>query len=642
MKRLAFEKTFGCLLFGVVSLIFTAADVHGQYYDGQSSQQSGVNKLPLNQLPPIVSSGQATAAGKTKGLFIPSNVGSLPPIVSPPQYKAPFVYGQSNKTVRPPTPSFSPPQTSTPSLGQQSGLPPIVQGNPLQKRQSTLQQAFPQSSITRPSTLPTRSQAGVQIYPNAQPSTQSQAPPSPRYNPLQPSKTPAFGVSGTQGSGSRNAAPLIQGPSNVTSPFSSPITNQVNPIPSSPEFSSSLSPVDLPTVPDIEFDNSGGSGSRSFDGSGSRSFDGSGSRNFGSAVSAPPAARGFPQSSPGTNNFFQQTNSGPTSSPASGVNTGCSSCGPGGCYDPAQVQSQNGCCGSVVNAGYYLFADALFWTRGDGDVQLSNSFGLSDFNFVGGYRFTLGFRENATQGTELTIFGTGELDESETATSAAGTLNALFTPMDAIAAGGFFNATSQTQEKSSQLFSAEYNRINWGWDVLKTFVGVRYIYFDDSFSLFSSDGTAAGNGFLTQDSVNNLFGIHGGGELFYDVGFRTSASLTAKFGGYVNAANVDTNVFNAGAQVLNQETDDGAIASTIEIGAMSHFQLSPQSRFRLGYDIFLLWGAFTVENNIPRDTFASSFQTSFATLDSSTGTNLNTSNEPVFLHGLSFGFEIFR
>ena len=214
--------------------------------------------------------------------------------------------------------------------------------------------------------------------------------------------------------------------------------------------------------------------------------------------------------------------------------------------------------------------------------------------------------------------------------------------MDAIAAGGFFNATSQTQEKSSQLFSAEYNRINWGWDVLKTFVGVRYIYFDDSFSLFSSDGTAAGNGFLTQDSVNNLFGIHGGGELFYDVGFRTSASLTAKFGGYVNAANVDTNVFNAGAQVLNQETDDGAIASTIEIGAMSHFQLSPQSRFRLGYDIFLLWGAFTVENNIPRDTFASSFQTSFATLDSSTGTNLNTSNEPVFLHGLSFGFEIFR
>lgn len=601
-----------------MTLILNAADLHGQYYDGQTSQQSGINKLPLNQLPPIVSSDQvgAGAAGKSKGLFIPPNVGNLPPIVSPPQYKAPFVYGQSNNNRTQPqaTPSFSPP-ANNPSNGVGSGLPPIIQSNSAGQRSP-----LPAGTPSRPAGLPTRSTAGVPIYPNSGSSFPPPVPQRPASSQLLPAKTSGFGLSTNQGSDSRNV-PSIQAPTDLGNPFGTPSAPQARSVPFPPEFSNSLSPVDQPSIPSLELDNAGGSVVDS--------------PIINNSIPATAATRGFPvpQNAPGTNNYFEQPAQA-QHTPSNGVNTGCSSCGPGGCYDPAQVQSQNSCCGSVVNAGYYGFADALFWTRGDGDVQLSNSFGLTDFNFVGGYRFTLGYRENATRGRELTIFGTGELDESEFATSPAGNLNALFT--STIAAAGFFNAVSQTQEKSSQLFSAEYNRINWGWDVLKTFAGIRYIYFDDSFSLFSTNGGGT-NAFFAQDSVNNLFGVHGGGELFYDVGFRTSASLTAKFGGYVNAANVDTNVFNAGTQVLSQETDEGAIASTIEIGAMSHFQLSPQSRFRLGYDLFLLWGAFTVENNIPRDTF-----TGTPVLNAATGTNLNTNNEPVFLHGISFGFEVFR
>ena len=114
-----------------------------------------------------------------------------------------------------------------------------------------------------------------------------------------------------------------------------------------------------------------------------------------------------------------------------------------------------------------LFADALFWTRADGDVQLSTFFGLNDFNFVGGARVTLGYRENATQGRELTYFGTGQLDESETLTSAGG-LQPIFGTVGGLSVPtGFLNANLHTQTKESQLHSLEYNRIKWGWDLLK-------------------------------------------------------------------------------------------------------------------------------------------------------------------------------
>ena len=616
MKRLAFEKTCGYLLIGALTLFASADIVNGQYYEGQGA--GAQSKLPLNQLPPIVSSAQATGNKASKGLFIPSNVGNLPPIVAPPQYKAPFVYGQSKPQSQAPAPQVrqTAPVISQPNTAPSgSVLPPIVSGSSASQAPPTIrptQPSFQQPFVQAPP-VPQRSSAGVPIYQRSPATQQQTAGPS---NP--------FGQSSFQGSGSRSV-PLIQAPAESASPF-----------PPSPSLGSqdfSLSPGDLPAVPEVELDAPGTSVIES-------------PTISGTPLAPPPS--NFPSVNsgvPGTNNFFEQPlPSQPAQhSQAGGVNTGCSSCGPGGCYDPAQVQTQNGCCGSVVNAGYYLFADALFWTRTDGDVQLSSSFGLTDFNFVGGYRFTLGYRQNATEGQELTFFGTGDLDEEETATSAAGNLTSLFAVAGGIPAAGFFNAVSQTQTKETQLQSLEYNRIKWGWDVLKTFVGVRYIYFDDSYSLFSTN-TGGTNGLFVMDSTNNLFGIHGGTELFYDVGYRTSASLTTKVGGYVNSADFDTNVFNAGAQVLSQETQEGSFASTFELGFLSHLQLSPRSRFRLGYDLFLLWGAFTIENNVPRQEFANGFPIPGGgpSLNPATGTNLNTNNEPVLFHGLSFGFEVFR
>ena len=567
MMRLAVEKICGYLLIGAISISVSSAN--GQYQERQypGAPSADQSRLPLNQLPPIVSSDQAKSASSmlqpVKGLYIPPDVGNLPPIVSPGQQKqqsVPFVYPQNS-----PAP-VSNAKTS-------NGGVPIYSGG----------QPFPITN-TRPIVRPL----------------------------FQGSDTRNTPVFQTPGSGTRSLPPIVNAESKARS------------LPTQ-GFVDSLAPGDLPAVPDVELEEPGSV--------------------VESGVPAPRMATPTIVDSsvapgvPGTNNFFEQ----PTAPVGTdgGCGQACQSCGPSGCYDLSNVQAQNGCCGSVSNAGYYLFADALFWSRADGDVQLSNFFGLNDFEYVGGWRFTLGSRNDSTSGTEFTYFGTGDLDESRTVNNAGGNLNALFTVNGGLGASGFFNAVTQRQTKETQLQSMEYNRIKWGWDVLKSFVGVRYIYFDDSYSLFSTNGGGT-NGLFVMDSVNNLFGVHGGWELFYDVGYRASASLTSKFGAYINSAKVDTNLFNGGVQFLGQEQEDSSIASTFELGLMTHYQLSPRSRFRLGYDLFLMWGAYTIENNAPRNTFARGFQTGAPTISPTTGTDLNTNNEPVLFHGVSFGFEVFR
>lgn len=619
MKRLSVTRISGVLLFGAISILANSAI--GQY---NSPTQPGTERRPLNQLPPIVSSQQSqqkAVATPRKGLFLPPSVKNLPPIVTSEQQAGqPFVYSNQPNTPQDNTKSVSlPPIVQGSPSAKASTLPPIVSGgrppagqpNQLTRPQSSnpltpriLQPTVAPSLPTTVQTDPPKSKAGVPIY-----SRSSVITSNPTFAPT------------TQGSDSRN----LQGSGSRSLP--SVITRSPAGLNQQADQGNSSAPSDLPTLPPIEIDETGVVDSDA-------SLIDNSARSLGSTGIV--ESSGPITGSPGTNNFFDQSNS--VAVPGAPVDVGCSNCGPGGCYDLATVQAQNGCCGAVVNAGYYMFADALFWSRGDGDVQLSTFFGLNDFNFVGGARLTLGYRENATQGRELTYFGTGQLDESQTQTSAGGLQPIFGTTGGLSLPTGFLNANLHTQTKESQLHSLEYNRIKWGWDLLKTFVGVRYIYFDDSVSFFGTSSNAGNpNAFLTQDSVNNLFGAHGGWELFYDVGYRTSASFSSKFGAYVNTANVDTNLFNFGSQLLNQEEDDATIASTIELNVMSHFQISPRSRFRAGYDLFLGWGLFTVSNNIPRSTDLGTVQ-----LTPLTGTDLNTNNEPVVFHGPSFGFEIFR
>jgi hypothetical protein len=593
MKLRAIEQIFRLAVVWTIPLC--ASPAFGQYYDSRAndSNVAGPNRLPLNQLPPIVSSEQAQQQKSMlqpqtpKGLFIPQGVGNLPPIVSPATQQQPFIVS---------------PNQSAPA-SQPPGVPLGEQPQPTQRYLPPLP---PQNATS--STLPVYSRGGVPLY-NDRPASTRDA--GTMFDPnASPFESQVQQSPFTNSAGTRSMPPIV----------TSPRPSNLPPV---QDYNSSLSPGELSQAPiESEISNSVVE-----------------SAPIEPASVAPVAPV---QSGPGANDYFNQ----PVESAAANDygNYGCSSCGPGGCYDPATVQSQMGCCGSVVNAGYYLFADGLFWTREDGEVQLSNFFGVNDFNFVAGGRVTLGYRDNATSGRELTYLGTGDLDESITRSNVAGSLSTLFQAAGGIGfaqISGFFNAVSQTQSKESQIHSIELNRVRWGWDVVKSIAGLRYIYFDDAYSFFSSNSIGT-NGLFVMDSVNNLFGGQLGWELFYDVGYRASASLTTKFGGYINAANVDTNLFNGGIQILAQEEDDSAFASSIDVGLLTHYQLNPRARFRLGYDLLFLWGAFTVQNNIPRTTFANGVITGTPTITPNTGTNLNTNNEAVFFHGVSFGFEVFR
>lgn len=296
----------------------------------------------------------------------------------------------------------------------------------------------------------------------------------------------------------------------------------------------------------------------------------------------------------------------------------------------------------MASADYYFWADLLIWTRGDGDLQQSNFFGLNDFSWEAGARVTLGYRQNATTGRELTYFGTGNLEETESQTSAFNNLGSFFQPaggFTALETSAFNNASSQTQSKESKLHSLEYNRVRWGWDVLKQFVGLRYMYFGDEFEFLSSNTV---DGRLAMHSINNLLGAHIGGELFYDVGYRTSVSVTGKTGAFLNFANVDTTLTNDGNTFIDRNTSDAHLASSIELGLMAHYQLNTRARFRLGYDVVLLWGLFTVDNNAPHADSNPFLNPRPEFLTPLTGSNLQTNNDVVAFHGLSLGLEIFR
>ena len=581
-----------------------------------TAQPQGMGaRQPLNQLPPIVSPDGAPADHfQKKQLF-------LPPIV-------PGNGGIANQL--PPTVFGKP--ASAPNL------PPIVQGNsqsttaPVAARPMLPQVQSPiQMPIKRVST------AGVPLYPGGHGGVSNAD-----FNGQPGTDVGQVGFNGfPQGSGTRNIAP----PGNLSNPLP-PI---VSPGSLSPTFDSSLVPdmsgaLAPTTQSPLSRDPFLGSPSvvePSFS-------QGSGTRN----IATPAPALPIPQGSgtrnvptdPG-NTFFSNpappaapfASNAPIASNGPIADTGCASCGNGGCYNLDQVQSQFGCCGSVVSAGYYGFIDGLVWTRGDGDIQFSNFFGLNDFSFEGGLRLTFGYRQNATEGREFTYFGIGDLDENQVSTSGTNSLAPIFTVSTAFGLGpvnGFTTASLHDHSKSSSIHSLEYSRVKWNWDVVKTMIGLRYIYFDDSTSFFSTNSLAGQNALYTQDAVNNLFGVNAGFELFYDVGFRTSFSAGAKGGAFLNIGNVDTNLFNFGTQALTQDVDDATIASTIEVNALSHFQLRPQTRFRLGYDLLFLWGAYTVDNNSPR--------LAVPLLSPLTGTDLNTNNDVVFFHGLSFGFEFYR
>ena len=397
-----------------------------------------------------------------------------------------------------------------------------------------------------------------------------------------------------------------------------------------------------------------GSGTRSAvtsQGSGSRalpSSPGSGSRSVLDSGTPQPVADGTynPAGVDGEfnqNNFDQgNPNAGANTDPNYGncatcgnplVDGACSTCGPGAGHSDGPIIRDYGTFGSVSAANRYLYADALIMTRDDGDIANSNFGTLNDFDFEAGLRVTYGTRDDSIFGREISFFALPGVEEEISRTDGPGRLsvNTVPTSFAGPAPPAFFNATEQTQTKESDLYSIELNRVNWGWDLIKTFAGFKFVKFDDSYNVTSSGFTPLGDptsGDFTLDANNTLLGGQIGGELFYDVGYRWSASGFGKFGLFANFNDFDTN-FNVDDVNFSDENDDVTLSTVIELGVLAHYQIRTNLRFRAGYNAFFISNVASVSDNIG--------QSAGLFVGAET-----TDSDDVFFHGFNFGLEFYR
>ena len=290
----------------------------------------------------------------------------------------------------------------------------------------------------------------------------------------------------------------------------------------------------------------------------------------------------------------------------------CPNCGPGAGFSNGPVIEDFGTFGSVSAARCYLHAEALVFTRGDGDIAGPTVGALNDFDFGGGLRLNFGRKSDSINGRELGIFLLSDVDEDLTL------VNSPFLVEDV-----------QQQNKESDLYSIELNRTNFGWDVVKTFVGLKFIRFDDSYRIISTDAIAANNSFTSLDSVNNLFGGHLGGELFYDLGFRWSGSVKGSWGLYANFSDFDSTNGLATGPLLSTESNQFSISTAAELNFLAHYQIRTDMRFQVGYNLIFVGNVASVADNLVQQV---------PTLNAVEVTD----SDDVFFHGFSFGLEFYR
>jgi len=323
---------------------------------------------------------------------------------------------------------------------------------------------------------------------------------------------------------------------------------------------------------------------------------------------------------PGSVDYFQP-GSGAVDSYSEGQNV-----------DYGALDSTFDCCGFVCDSRNYLIIDALYWEREDGVFRASNIFNIDDLDHSWGGRVTWGTKRDSTRGIEYSYMQLDPLLAVSTQTDGGTLFGALFgnattgnLPANAFTA--FRNGTYAQQFHKSELRSAEINRTWWGSDVAKAFIGARYINFEDEFRL-SMANTAGQQGYHLIDTSNNMFGLHVGGEILYDIGYRLSFSFGGKLGGYANFNEGNLTHINNGAVRAFGSDSDTDFAWSGEVGTWARYKLTPNVRLRLGYEIFGLFDVKDVES-------------AFNPIVQST-TGRSSPNGDATFHGPSFGFEIYR
>lgn len=282
------------------------------------------------------------------------------------------------------------------------------------------------------------------------------------------------------------------------------------------------------------------------------------------------------------------------------------------------------------NISYYFNYDAL-WLRREGSRRFSltqNTF-MDNPDFEWGGRYTVGKMCDCVNAYEFVYAGPFRWTRTSDV-SGAGNINSRFAAFPTTLADGFNGANRHYQQLKSDLDSFELNRRWWAWDAISTLVGIRYLRYEDNYSLYSirpGGGPGPINSRYRDDIKNDMVGLQIGGDVYMPTSLRTLISFKGKAGAYANFNGREVQIINDATTSLRNAFDDVNIAGLIELGANGIYQVTPSVRLNAGYEAWLMPGVATVSRQRPNF------------LNAGSGTAIR-STDTIAFHGFSFGAQV--
>jgi hypothetical protein len=248
-------------------------------------------------------------------------------------------------------------------------------------------------------------------------------------------------------------------------------------------------------------------------------------------------------------------------------------------------------CGMACPLTWYARAELMYVQRRTEDhISLTDGDfnGLDRMDFAPGGRVTIGRIGDCLDGFELVY--TGGFEWTERSRMIGPNLNPKFTSGE-FNISSFRNAQVHTQEYRSDFHSVELNRKWWGWDVISTTVGIRYMYVGEKYR-FDSLSLRDGVGSLKMAMDNHYIGPQLGLDLYRPIG-RWTTEIRSKAGIFLNYVDFDYSLDNAGVNQFSTGSEKGQFGFEAELGLYAKYQLLPRLSIQAGYEFWYLYGVAT-------------------------------------------------
>lgn len=317
------------------------------------------------------------------------------------------------------------------------------------------------------------------------------------------------------------------------------------------------------------------------------------------------------------------------------------SCSTGSCGPTASCGSCGTSCGGSCGGSKYLnpcapcepyryvLVEGLYMERdGERNFSLSPNFAMDGFDLEWGSRITIGSVADCVHGYEVSYTGPFDWDMSGQLSDLGSSIDTFVTPglpVTAASLSTFDNATDQRQTYTADYWSLEANKTLHGWEMAKLLVGARYINYDEEYNYFSTN--ANGNGRLRSAVENQMFGLQVGMDLLFPVCCYGYTDFRARIGGFINSADSQFTVINAGSTTVANFDSDEEIAGVIELGSGFRYQVGEILSLRAGAEMWYLAGVATAP-----DQFRNVIQPT-------TGRNIRMDDD-VFFTGFTLGAEL--